>query len=469
MKEKPTYEELERRVQELEKNESEYKSAKEALRTSENQFRLLYEKAPLGYQSLDKNGHFIIVNKTWLDTFGYAKEEVIGKSFADFLHPDWRDHFKKNFPRFKSIGEILGVEFEMVKKNRDVILVSFSGKISRGEKGNFQQTHCIFHDITERKRVEEALRASQERFRLAFDTKHVAWALSRRRDGIYLDANPGFLEITGYSYKELVGRSSRELAFFTAESRRDLLTRMQQDGHLHHEELTFKTKQGEWRTILFSISPVTFEGEDCLSATMIDITDRKQAEEELRRRENQLQRIFEILPIGLWFADKDGTLLRGNPKGIEIWGAEPTVPISEYGVFKGWHLPSRKPVHADEWALAKTIRSGETIVDELLEIEAFDGKRKTILNYTAPVLDGEGQVDGAIVVNLDISERKTLEDQLRQAQKMESVGRLAGGVAHDFNNMLGIILGHTEMALAKTDPASPLRADLQAIVGPYII
>ncbi|HKJ99663.1 MAG TPA: PAS domain-containing protein, partial [Desulfotignum sp.] len=146
---KPSYEELEKRVRELEKIESKYKSSKEALQKNVSLFKLLYEKAPLGYQSLDENGHFIVVNQTWLDTLGYNREEVIGKSFADFLHPDWRGHFKENFPRFKSIGEVLGVEFEMVKKNGDRILVSFTGKISRDKKGDFQQTHCIFHDITE--------------------------------------------------------------------------------------------------------------------------------------------------------------------------------------------------------------------------------------------------------------------------------------------------------------------------------
>ncbi len=149
---KPTYEELEKRVQELERIESKYKSSKEALQESENLFKMLYQKIPLGYQSLDENGHFIVVNQTWLDTLGYTREEVIGKSFANFLHPDWQDHFKKNFPRFKAIGEILGVEFEMVKKNGDLILVSFAGRISWDEKGNFQQTHCIFHDITEAKK-----------------------------------------------------------------------------------------------------------------------------------------------------------------------------------------------------------------------------------------------------------------------------------------------------------------------------
>jgi two-component system, cell cycle sensor histidine kinase and response regulator CckA len=323
----------------LRKRVSELETQVADLQASNEYLRKLYEQAPLGYQSLDVNGDFLEVNQAWLHAFGYCREEVVGRNFSEFLHPDWREHFRENFPRFKAVGEILGVEFEMMRKDGSFLLVSFHGKIGRDSSGCFQQTHCIFQDIT----------------------------------------------------------------------------------------------------------------------------SRKQTEEELRRRENQLQRIFEILPIGLWFADKHGVVLRGNPKGIEIWGAEPTVPISEYGVFKAWHLPSRKPVGLDEWALAKTIRNGETIVDELLEIESFDGKRKTILNYTAPVLDGDGQVDGAIIVNLDISERKVLEDQLLQAQKMESIGRLAGGVAHDFNNMLGVILGYSEMLLEQVGAGQPMYSALHGI------
>jgi PAS domain S-box-containing protein len=133
--------------------EMERLDAEQALKESEARFRLLYEKAPLGYQSLDGNARFIQVNQTWLDTLGYAREDVIGKSFSDFLHPDWQSHFKENFPRFKSIGEILGVEFEMIKKDGASIQVSFDGKIARDQNGNFQQTHCIFHDITDRKQA----------------------------------------------------------------------------------------------------------------------------------------------------------------------------------------------------------------------------------------------------------------------------------------------------------------------------
>ena len=82
------------------------------------------------YQSLDENGNFIAVNQAFLAVLGYTRAEVVGRNFGEFLAPEWRDHFKQNFPRFKAVGEILGVEFEMVKKDGSRVLVSFNGKIA---------------------------------------------------------------------------------------------------------------------------------------------------------------------------------------------------------------------------------------------------------------------------------------------------------------------------------------------------
>ncbi len=115
---KPTYEELESRISALEKADLKRKQAEEAMRESEERFNRFLRNAPIPYQSLDENGNFLEVNQFLQDVLGYTREELIGRNFGDFLHPDWVDHFKENFPRFKAVGEVLGVEFEMVKKDR---------------------------------------------------------------------------------------------------------------------------------------------------------------------------------------------------------------------------------------------------------------------------------------------------------------------------------------------------------------
>ena len=144
---------------------------------------------------------------------------------------------------------------------------------------------------------------------------------------------------------------------------------------------------------------------------------RKQAELELRKRETLLQKIFDLLPIGLWFADKTGKLISGNPAGIKIWGAEPTVGIEKYGIFKARHFPSGKEIEPEDWALAHTIKEGITTTDELLEIDAFDGKKKIILNYTAPILGEDGSIEGAIIVNNEITEQKIAENKIQAISK----------------------------------------------------
>ena len=133
------------------------KRAEDELRESEERFRSLFENAPLAYQSLDENGDFIKLNETWCNVLGYTKQEVLGRNFSEFIHPDYSEHFRENFPKFKSMGYVSGVEFEMIKKDGSQIIVAFDGTIERYDDGRFKQTHCVFSDITERKRAEEAL------------------------------------------------------------------------------------------------------------------------------------------------------------------------------------------------------------------------------------------------------------------------------------------------------------------------
>ncbi|MFP4557502.1 MAG: PAS domain S-box protein [Bacteroidales bacterium] len=129
------------------------KEAQKALQQSEERFKLLFEQAPVGYQSLDEDGYFLNVNETWLSMLGFTKEEVIGKSFIDFISSEHKDEFKKQFDIFKAQGSIK-VEFNILRKDGVKRIIELNGKIGYTSQGEFKQTHCTLNDITERKEVE---------------------------------------------------------------------------------------------------------------------------------------------------------------------------------------------------------------------------------------------------------------------------------------------------------------------------
>ncbi|HSW60792.1 MAG TPA: PAS domain S-box protein, partial [bacterium] len=179
------------------------------------------------------------------------------------------------------------------------------------------------------------------------------------------------------------------------------------------------------------------------SARLIGImVERKRAEAELLDRERRLQQIFDVLPIGLWFADEKGQLVMGNPAGVRIWGAEPKVGLEKYGVFKARRLPENVEIKGEEWALTKTIKEGIVIENELLEIDAFDGKKKVILNYTAPIMDDENKVTGAIVINQEVTEKYKYEEELRKSEEKfrliaENMGNVITMLDMDLNYIYG--------------------------------
>ncbi|MBK7175008.1 MAG: PAS domain S-box protein [Bacteroidales bacterium] len=163
------------------------------LRASEERFQLLFNKAPLGYQSLDIDGYFIEVNQQWLDTLGYQREEVIGKWFGDFLTPAFQDGFRMRFPVFKAQGHIHS-EFEMIHKEGSVLFIAFEGRIGYDFKGDFKQTHCILQDITK-------VRLAQK------ELKRLEWLLTSTHqpsEKKALTYNPPYGDLVGLSTSRLI-------------------------------------------------------------------------------------------------------------------------------------------------------------------------------------------------------------------------------------------------------------------------
>jgi PAS domain S-box-containing protein len=163
-------EEVLRLIHELTGSQIELELQNEALRQSAAKLRLLFDQAPLGYQSLDADGIIREVNQAWLDILGYSRQEVIGRWFGDFLSPEYGERFREHFACFKDAGEVCNVDFEMRRRDGACIIVSITGRVAVDDQGRFVQTHCIFQDVTTRKQAEAALRATEERLRLKLDS-----------------------------------------------------------------------------------------------------------------------------------------------------------------------------------------------------------------------------------------------------------------------------------------------------------
>jgi PAS domain S-box-containing protein len=267
------------------------KRAETALLESEKRFRLLYESSPIGYQSLDADGRFLEVNPAWCAFLGYRREEVIGRWFGDFLAPNFREHFQRNFPRFKVAGEIHGVEFQMLRKDGTVVLVAFDGKISYDADGQFKQTHCVLQDIGARRQTELALRASEERYRTLAHHFPNGIVMLFDQDLRHTLVDGTGLEVLGIRGDWVVGLTSREA--FPAElagqlelAYLDALDGLAAHFEMHLEDLILDTQ----------VVPVRAEDGHITGGLVVsqDVTERRAAEAEVRRLNQELeQRVAE--------------------------------------------------------------------------------------------------------------------------------------------------------------------------------
>lgn len=144
-----------------------------------------------------------------------------------------------------------------------------------------------------------------------------------------------------------------------------------------------------------------------------DITARKNAETALERSEYMMRKIIDLVPVGLWVADAEGNICLANPEVKRIWGGAKYVGLEQYGEYKGWWDKSGEEVGAEGWTLARAVKKGESSQPEVVNIEAFDGKRRTITMYSTPLYDSEKNIIGAIEVNQDITELKEIERSLK--------------------------------------------------------
>lgn len=231
-------------------------------------------------------------------------------------------------------------------------------------------------------------------------------------------------------------------------------------------ESTIRTYDDTKRDCEIRLAKLPFQGQQLLRASFVDITERKRAEEDLRKSEAHLRTLVQTIPDLIWLKDKDGVYLSCNSIFERFFGAKQTeiVGKTDYD-FVDKDLADFFIAH-DRKAMA----AGKPSSNEEWITFADDGHRALLETIKTPMFDDTGALIGVLGIGRDITERNRAEEeksklqiQLQQAQRMEAIGQLAGGVAHDFNNMLGVILGHTEMIMEMLDPDQEIYNDLQQI------
>jgi len=414
---------------------TERKRTEEALRRSEEQYRLITENTHDLICMLDQEGNFIYVSPSCREVLGCAPEELTGGSFLSLVHPDDKNAVMKTFQRaLFSNGR--RVEFRYKHQNggwRN--FESVWGWIFDGER-NPQRAVVVSRDITERKCAEKEINMLARAIRSTIECVSIT-----DTDNNILFVNDAFLKTYGYEKDELIGRHiSVVFSQNNPDVFQEILPATLRGGW--QGELLNRRKDGTEFPIFLSTSVVhDANGQPtALIGVATDITERKQAEEKMREQ----AALLDVAQDAIIVQDLQGIILFWN-KGAErlySWAAEEVIgkntALFMYGT-EGF----QKRLEAQE----STLEKGEWI-GELSQVDK-DGKGVIVKSRWTLVRDNDGNPRSILVVNTDITEQKQLEQQLLQAQKMESIGRLAGGVAHDFNNVLMAIMGSAEMIAMK--------------------
>jgi PAS domain S-box-containing protein len=418
---------------------TERRLAEENLKESRANLMAVMENTEDSIWSIDPAYRILTINSTFRKLFSLAYGATLapGMIITDHLPADvktvWTNLYQKAL-RGEQFTTQQHYEFSGIAIDVDV---SFNPIFSAGRE--ITGVSVFSRNITEKKKAEDTLRENEERYIQMFEkNRAVKWFINPETGDI-VDANPAAAEFYGYPLEQLRKMKIYDINVSPTEVVSQDLKRAQ---HLQRDFFLLKHRlaSGEIRDVEVHSGPVMIGGQELLFSIIHDITERKRAEEALLQSEEKYRSIFENINEGIYQCTEDGQFLTVNTALVKMLGYE-----SEQQVMKlNLNTDVFEHAHKRSELNRQTRQSGVNLYAEV-NWKRKDGSVFLVRLNDRAVYDGQGSFQYYEVTVEDISERKKLEQHLIQAQKTESIGRIAGGIAHDMNNMLAVILPTAEM------------------------
>jgi two-component system cell cycle sensor histidine kinase/response regulator CckA len=441
--------------------------AERKLRESERRYADTLSSVGDAVIATDTAGRVTFLNPVAETLTGWPQREAVGRPLVEvfrIVSEETREPVESPAAKVLRTGTVVGLANHtglLARDGRDLPIDDCGAPII-DDRGNIAGVVLVFHDVSEKRRAEKSLRESRERLRLAVQATGLGpWDWDLRTGAV--EFSPEWKRQLGYEEHEVPGRYEEWEGRLHPDDRERVLDALRAylDGRRpdYAVEFRLRHKDGSYRWIYTRAMALRDEGgkPSRMLGCHLDVTERKRAEQALVESHGLLNAVVEGTADAVFVKNLRGRYLMINSAGAGLLGRPATEILG-----KG----DRELLPADA-ARAVVERDGQVMSSgrsqTLEETATVAGARRTYLTTRSALRDAQGEVIGLIGIARDVTELKRLEEQYLQAQKMEAVGRLAGGVAHDFNNLLTVINGYGEMVFGRLradDPSHQLLAEV---------